>query len=178
MPVNLDSLTLSEVSLLLGVSERMVRNYIKDNGLQCVGDGKARRFVGREVVAWFGSYRVEMDGNGGNGAPSVSSSEPETIDDATLRKTKAEADLKELQLARERGQVGSIANMEKRLTSANKVTQTQILAVPSRLAGRLLGLSDYSRAVAILEAEMRQLLSNLATIESLREASGVEEETD
>ena len=145
----------------------MVRNYIKDNGLPCTGDGRGRRFVWADVREWFVKYRIELAGSRGNLGSQIPVVSEETLEEAILRRTKAEADLKELQLAKERGQVASIADVEKAIAASTIVAQTQILAVPSRLASRLLGMDDYKRVVAILEGEMRQLLSNLATIDAV-----------
>lgn len=169
MPNGMETLELEDVASLLGVSERMVRNYIKDNNLPCVGDGRGRRFVWADVREWYVQYRIQLSGSRGSLGVSVPSADEETLDEAVLRKTKAEADLKELQLARERGQVASVADVEKVLASSTLAIQTQVLAVPSRLATRMLGLQDHGQAVAILEAEMRQVLTNLSTIDAVKE---------
>ena len=176
MANEMEALELEDVASLLGVSERMVRNYIKDNGLPCTGDGRGRRFVWADVREWFVKYRIELAGSRGNLGSQIPVVSEETLEEAILRKTKAEADLKELQLAKERGQVASIADVEKAIAASTIVAQTQILAVPSRLASRLLGMDDYKRVVAILEGEMRQLLSNLATIDAVKEAARSEVE--
>jgi excisionase family DNA binding protein len=66
--MELESLTeiLEEsVATLLGVSRRMVRNYVARNGLPCVGVGRSRRFVWLEVLEWYLVYRVEIAQRGG-----------------------------------------------------------------------------------------------------------------
>lgn len=171
MPNEMEALELEDIASLLGVSERMVRNYIKDNKLPCNGDGRGRRFAWPQVREWYVQYRIELAGSRGSLGVSVPPIDDETLDQATLRRVKAEADLKELQLARERGQVAAVADVERVLSAAVMAVQTQVLAVPSRLATQMLGLEDHARAVAILTAEMRQLLSNLPTIDAVREAA-------
>ncbi|ADV83863.1 hypothetical protein AciPR4_3105 [Terriglobus saanensis SP1PR4] len=162
---------------MLGKSERMIRNYIKDNGLPFVGDGRERRFIWAKVLEWYVAYRINLDGNRGNGlgasslAPQIPTSE--TFDEAALRKLRAEADLVELKLASARGEVAAIADVERVLAASSISIQTQLLAVPSRLATQMLGLEDHGRAIAILEAEMRQVLTNLSTIDAVREATGL-----
>jgi len=168
MADEIKTLELEGIASLLGVSERMVRNYIKDNELPCIGTGRSRRFVWADVLEWHAQYRIRLAGS--RGSP-TSSAEQETLDQAMLRKTVAEADLKELQLARERGQVASIADVEKVLAASVLATQTQILAIPSRLATRMLGITEHAQAVSVLDAEMRQLLTNLATIDAVKEAA-------
>lgn len=176
MPNEMELLETEDIASLLGVSERMVRNYINDNELPCKGDGRGRRFVWAEVREWYVAYRISIGGSRGNSASQIQARED--IEAAMLRKTIAEADLKELQLAKERGQVAAIADVERAISAANKAAQTQILAVPSRLATRLLGLEDRGRITAILEAEMKSLLSNLATIDAVRESAGMPDGDD
>ena len=82
----------------------------------------------------------------------------------------ADADLKELELARERGQVAAIQDVERVLTSANKSIQTRILAMPASLATQLLGIDDRNRIFNLLDRACRDLLTNLAGIDAVREA--------
>jgi hypothetical protein len=53
--------------------------------------------------------------------------------------------------------------------------KTQILAIPSLLATQMLGLEHHGQAHTILNREMTQLLTNLATIDAVREAAEIEE---
>lgn len=175
MPVNFDALTAVQAAAMFDVSEKTVRNWMNDNGLPFAGSGRGRTVKASDAIRWHEEYTRKQGGNGGKFAPVAATSgvpEPlESYEDALSRKTRAEADLKELQLARERGQVASIADVEKVLAASTLATQTQILAVPSRLSTRMLGIQDHGQAVAILDSEMRQLLTNLATIDAVKEAA-------
>lgn len=175
MPVNFDALTAVQAAEMFGVTEKTVRNWINDNGLPCSGDGRGRTVHAAKAIQWHHEYTARKSGNAARPAPVDDSGEQsESYDDALARKTRAEADLKELQLAKERGQVAAIADVERLLSASNLAVQTQVLAVPARLSTQILGLEEPGRAVAILEAEMRHLLSNLASIDAVREAAGVE----
>jgi hypothetical protein len=66
MPNEMEALELEDVASLLEASERMVRNYIKDNGLPCSGDGRGQRFVWAYVCEWYVKYRIELAGSRGN----------------------------------------------------------------------------------------------------------------
>ena len=55
----------AELALLLGVSRRMVRKYIKSGGLPCTGTGKLRRFDWHTVREWYLIYRVSIVDHGG-----------------------------------------------------------------------------------------------------------------
>jgi excisionase family DNA binding protein len=174
-PRNLSELTVAEVAELLGVTDRWVRNWIKDKGLPVKGPAGSRTLDWPVTLKWYVAYQVEQNGgSGGTRKPGTDPNGPEVpledYEQALARKTRAEADLKELQLARERGEAASIADVEKALTSANAATKKLIQALPSVLSTQLLGVDDRSRIYAILERETNVLLGNLATVESVFEA--------
>lgn len=77
-----------------------------------------------------------------------------------------------------RKQVASIEDVEKVLTSANLATKTQIEALPSKLAIQLIGIDDQGRIHQIIHRETSQLLTNLATIDTVRDAAGAPEGDD
>lgn len=163
-----------EVAALLGVTDRQVRNWIKDKGLPAKSDSRGFSLKWPDALEWYVGYRsAQTAGNGGNRAHGAGQNAPEvpeeTYDQALTRKTKAEADLKELQLARERTEVAAIADVEKALTNANAATRTLIQALPSRLSTQLLGLTDRTQLHAILERETNGLLGNLATVKAVLE---------
>ena len=174
-----EMLTVVETAERLFVTERTVRNWLKGNGLQSSDSARGRLLDWRMTLAWYVLFRREELGSGGNGdSSSEAEDHEETYEAALSRKTRAEADLKELQLAKARGEVASIADVERVLAASNLSVQTQVLAVPSRLASQMLGLEDHGRAVAILESEMRQILSNLATIDAVHEANSMQGDDD
>lgn len=63
--VELSSMSDSTVAALLGVTERMIRNYVKSQEMPCIGRGKARRFNWPEVLEWYLGYRVRIADRGG-----------------------------------------------------------------------------------------------------------------
>lgn len=174
-PKSRAALPVSDIAELLGVTDRQVRNWIKDKGLPAKSDPRGRVLDWPTTLRWYVAFQIdEKRGNGGNRGPNSApdgSLEPEeTLDGALLRKTKAEADLKELQLARERGEVASIADVERVLVGANKSIQTRVLALPSSLAPQLMGIDDRKRINTILERYCNDVLSNLAGIDAVRDA--------
>lgn len=178
-PIDTPIFTVAEFAAILGVTDRHVRNWIKDNGLQTLDLPGVTKLDARLAVAWFVKKALAESGNSGNRGPNGASEEPEeTYDAALARKTRAEADLKELQLARERGEVASIADVERVLEGANKSIQTRILAMPAGLATQLLGLVDRNRIFNVLDRSCRELLTNLVGIEAVREARTAKPETD
>lgn len=124
-PRNYSVLTVTDVAELLSLTVRQVRNLINDKGLPAKSESRGFTLDWPTTLEWYVRYRSgQKVGNRGNLGDENGLTEPdeplETLDQAILRKTKAEADLKELQLARERGEVAAIGDVERVLTSANK----------------------------------------------------------
>lgn len=80
---------------------------------------------------------------------------------ARLRLVRAEADLRELELARERGQFAAVVDFEKLVTEMVVMTKARILAVPSRIAPQLVG-EDRLAIENRLEKELKTTLSTLS----------------
>lgn len=78
-----------------------------------------------------------------------------------LRLLSAEAELKELELARERGEFAAITDFEKVITQLVVTTKARILAIPSRLAPQLVG-EDRLEIESRLEKELKETLSTLS----------------
>lgn len=174
--------TIAEAATILKVTGRQIRNWIKDKGLPAEKIPGVQKLDAAKVIAWYVDFRIAENGNLGNRRRSGAADSPaepeECYEDALARKTRAEADLKELQLARERGEVAAIADVERVLIGANKSIQTRILAMPSALAPQLIGLDDRQRINLILERYCHDVLSNLASIDAVRDARGAPTEDD
>ncbi len=175
-PLDLENLTAVQVAGLLGVTDRAVRKWVKEKGLPEKEGVGVKSFVWLKVLAWYRASEVGTVGTGGTAVKKIAVSEPESVpdetyDEALARKTRAEADLKELQLAQRRGLVASIADVEKVLAASTHAVKTQIESLPSLLATQLIGMPDQLSVHRIVSTETMQLLSNLATIDAIREAA-------
>lgn len=177
-PKSFSAMTVADVAELLGVTDRQVRNWIKDKGLPAKADPRGRLLDWPETLRWYVAYRMEESrGSGGNSAPGNGGTEPpETYDQALARRTRAEADLKELQLATERAQVVAIADVERVMGAANKSIQTLALALPATLTPQLLGLGDRAKVYAVLDRGVRAMLGNLASVDAVRAARKADED--
>jgi excisionase family DNA binding protein len=175
-PRNYSALSVATVAELLGVTDRMVRNWIKDKGLPSKADPRGATLDWPSTLEWYVTYRATQKGGnggnlpGGNGSGGAEIPPLEDYDQALARRTRAEADLKELQLARERGEVASIADVERVLATANKSIQQLILALPSSLTPQLIGLDDRQKVYTVLDRGVRSMLGNLASIDAVRQA--------
>jgi excisionase family DNA binding protein len=177
-PKNFATLTVVDVAELLGVSDRGVRKWIKEKGLPANGDGRGFTLDWPTTLQWYVAYRIaENSGTGGTQAPGTGGTEPEeNYDQALARRTRAEADLKELQLARERGEVAAIADVERVMAGANKSIQTLILSLPSSLTPQLIGMDDRNKIYAIIDRAARGTLGNLASVDAVRQARTVSQD--
>jgi phage terminase Nu1 subunit (DNA packaging protein) len=77
-----------------------------------------------------------------------------------LRLLSAEAELKELELSRERGEFIALPDLEKMMTDLVIATKARILAVSPRISGQLVGM-DRLTIEAELEKELKAALSYL-----------------
>jgi phage terminase Nu1 subunit (DNA packaging protein) len=175
---NYSALSVADVAELLCVTDRQVRNWIKDNGLSAHADPRGRLLDWPETLRWFVAYRIEQSGGSG-GKPkggAGGNEQLETMEQALARRTRAEADLKELQLATQRAQVVAIADVEKVMGAANKSIQTLALALPATLTPQLLGLADRAKVYAVLDRGVRSMLGNLASVDAVRAARQADED--
>jgi len=170
--MNPSAMSAVEFGKFVGVSEKTVRNWMNNNGLPFTDAGRSRVIDSVAAIKWYVSYCGGSGGNSVKNHPLESQPEDaESYEDALARKTRAEADLKELQLAERRGAVASIEDVEKAVSAANIATRTQIEALPSKLATQLVGVEDRNTVQRVLQREMTQLLTNLATIDAVRESA-------
>lgn len=163
-PGELEALDLDDVAALLRKTPRMVRNYLKDNKMPFVNGGGGRRFVWGDVLEWYVRYRIELEGNDGSRLPELPSEDDESYEEALRRRTIAEANLKELQLARERGQVVAIADVRKSVERVAASLKTAILAMPTKLTGQVFGVKDRERLRKILDSEAVALCRKLKAL--------------
>ncbi len=159
-----DALTAADVADLLFVTEKTVRNWMNKGDLPFKDHPRGRMLSWKQVLEWYVAYRQADGGTRGTQSEKPSNSPQETMESAMRRRAVAEADLKELQLAGERGKVVAIGDVERSVAKVASSLKQAILALPSRLATRLYGVRDRNAIRAILDAEARELCVKLATI--------------
>jgi phage terminase Nu1 subunit (DNA packaging protein) len=79
-----------------------------------------------------------------------------------LRLLRADADLREIELARERGQLVTIDDVEKEMSDLVLTTKARVLAVAPRLAPELLGETSRVMAQAKIEKALKEALLGLS----------------
>jgi phage terminase Nu1 subunit (DNA packaging protein) len=165
-----------DVLALLPIGEKQLRNLINHKGLPCSGEGRRRTYVWPDVLEWWVAYRMDLEMRGGNaGTPdadfddAISENDAdrprgkEDIRAANLRKTRADADLRELALSQKRGEVVTIADVKTRLDRVLGNLRTRLLTIAPKLSTRLAGLRDRNETEAAIKDEMETLCRELAT---------------
>jgi terminase small subunit / prophage DNA-packing protein len=79
-----------------------------------------------------------------------------------VRLLRADADLREIELAKERGQLVPLSDVEAEMTDLVLTTKARILAVAPRVAPELLGLTSRVMAHAIVEKALNEALHQLS----------------
>lgn len=97
--------------------------------------------------------------------------------DERIRLIRSNADLNEIELAKQRGQLVAIQDVEKAMTDLVLTTKARILAVAPRVAPDLVGLDSRVMAHAIVEKGLNEALIVLAKYdpEKLHGADGTQE---
>jgi hypothetical protein len=146
------------MAIFLGLdSERRVQQLVKE-GMPKEGHGK---YDPMRCLVWrVRDLHKKLDGKiAANGDPS-------TINEERLRLMRAEAELKEIELARRRKQLVLIDDVEQEMTKLVLDTKARILAVAPRLAAELVGQQD-SRVMiqAKIDKALKDALLQLAKYE-------------
>lgn len=154
------------VAGLLSVKERRLRDYVQ-MGMPSKQVGRVRTFNWPDVLAWYVEYKAAALESP---APSNPDSEDDATDDkkedirqANLRKTRAEADLKQLALMRQRGQVIVISDAKVRLERMLGNLRAKLLGMAPKLANRLEGERERTAREAAIKDEMESLCREIST---------------
>jgi phage terminase Nu1 subunit (DNA packaging protein) len=91
-----------------------------------------------------------------------------------VRLLRADADLREIELAKERGQLVALPDIEAALTDLVLTTKARIMAIPPRLAPELVGETSRVMIQAKLEKACKESLSYLAKAHGAANSKGRE----
>ena len=152
------------VANVLGVSDRQVRTWVSDFGCPSTKDGRTRTFHWPAVLEWYvGFESAKQNGVAGDFSESDDPEEAEDIRAANLRKTVAEADLKQIALAKLRGEMVGIAEARVVVTRVFANMRSQLLNMAPKLSTRLAGEPDPTAMEAAIREEMEILCRDLST---------------
>lgn len=145
--------TAAGIAKLLTVSMRQV-GYLVAEGMPKSGPRQRTRFDPRECFAWVRERdRKKFEES--------QSKEKSDQNNAEVRKLAAQASREELKLAKERGQVVAIADVQSAQEQVNSNIRSRLLQLPSKLAQRLQGNEDQTQIKGIVDAEVHVTLTEL-----------------
>jgi phage terminase Nu1 subunit (DNA packaging protein) len=135
---------------------------------QLVQEGLPKKLRGKYdqdiCVGWYIRYLqalVEKKAIVGEGGAVLANERVER-----LRLLSADADLREIELARERGQLVAIEDVEHEMADLILVTKARVLAVGARVAPMLVGENSRVMIQAVIEKAHKEALSQLAKKEA------------
>jgi len=150
------NVTRQEVADLFGVSHTTVDAWIK-RGMPIVtkgSKGKAWVINTASVSAWLEQRAKESSGN-------------DNADERELKRRKlaAETAKVELELARVRGEVVPLKQLERALANTFAEVKTNLRSVPSRVATAIIGEESETRIKAVILKEIDQALETLGDLD-------------
>lgn len=90
------------------------------------------------------------------------SAEPSDLQEERARLTKWQADLAELNYRRKLGELVEVVEVQAVVEREYAMTRTKLLALPAKLAPRLLGLDDPNVAQRIVQTDITEVCSELS----------------
>ena len=150
------NVTRQEVADLFGVSHTTVDSWLK-RGLPVIqrgSKGKAWVINTAEVSSWLEQRAKESGGS-------------DNADERELKRRKlaAETAKVELELARVRGEVVPLKQLERALANTFAEVKTNLRSVPSRVATAILGEESEARIKAVILKEIDQALETLGDLD-------------
>ena len=138
-----------EMAGILGISPTTLDRYVQA-GCPFLERGSGRReykFNSAEVIRWV----LAREASPGRGQ----------TDDSRRRYTLAAAELKEYQLAEKRGSMISVEDVAPIVADELANVRSRLLAIPDRVAPKIVGMSDPAAIEAALRDEVIAALSEL-----------------
>lgn len=146
----------AQLAAALNVTIRRVQQLVHEGMPQL---GKNRYELG-QCFHWYVRYLQQALEK--RAIPIGPDGEVHNLGDARVRSIKADAEMKELELAKARGQLVTIEDVDKALSEMVLTAKTNLMALPSRLTPELLGETNRNAMEAKIDHAVREALSQLA----------------
>jgi len=147
-----DWITNAECAIRLALSTKQIAREV-EAGMPHERDGNKLKFPWPDVRIWRDEHIREM---------AKAEMRPADKDDARKRREAAEADLAELKLSRERGEVLPVQDFEKLLENAFTRVRARLLAIPPKLGAYGVGHKNARDAQAALEPFVYEAMAELS----------------
>lgn len=158
MKLDLKRLTLQQTSALLCVSVRQINNLVNKGVIVKHGAGQRSFYVWGDVFDGYLADRLaQLHGRNGK-------QDADNLSEAELRRTNADARLKELKADEMEGKLVDVAYVERTMAQINANVRARLLGLPAKLTPQLVGISSPAKAKAIIEKETNQTCEELVKI--------------
>lgn len=143
----------AEICRIFGISSTTFASWMKSGApyIEKGAKGRPWKVNTREISDWLRAREIEL-------SPSADNSDEREL---KRRKLAAETAKVELELARVRGEVVPLAQLERALANTFAEIKTNIRSVPSRVATAIIGESNETRIKAVILKEIDQALEVL-----------------
>jgi terminase small subunit / prophage DNA-packing protein len=156
--LDLKRLTLQQTAALLCLSVRQINNLVGKGVITKHGSGKRSYYVWSAVFEGYLADRVaQLSGRNGK-------EDSENMLEAELRRTNADARLKELKADEMEGKLVDVAYVERAQAQINANVRARLLAMPSKLGPRLVGVASPAKVKTEIERETNQACEELVKI--------------
>lgn len=145
-----EEVTAKEAGRRLGMTDVSVGEWGKKPNAPVVLKAGRRFYLWPQFPIW---YRTELQRN---------REKPATFDDARTRKMTAEAELAEIELAKARAEVLTIADMEALVAKDYTNVRAGLQSMPGRLAPDVVGLKTVAEAVRVIDRVVREVMGELS----------------
>jgi phage terminase Nu1 subunit (DNA packaging protein) len=139
-----------EFADIVGLSTRQVHNLERD-GLPHRAEGRHKFYPLPAAIHWLRDRAVQR---------AVDESRPTSLDEVRLRESTARAELAELEVARQRGELVHVSDWEREFAEPLARMRARLLALPGRIASEL--PLPPVESVEVIERVVHEFMSELA----------------
>lgn len=144
-----EQVTMTEAARRLGMTQQAVGVWAAKSDAPVVTKGGRRYALWPTFPAW---HREQIT------RPTA----PADLEEAKSRKMAAEAELAEYELAQARGEFIAVADLDAKIGPVFDTFRAKLLAIPGRLAPRVVACRDIADARDMLEQELGVVLAELS----------------
>lgn len=145
-------LTQKETADRLGVSVRWLRDLTKAEEIPCERQGRTLRYLWPGVRDWYNTYLNQI---------AREKYEPSDLKEERAGLVRVQRHLAELDFQKKEGKLVEVDTAAEEIKRVTSFLRGRLLNLPGRLGPELVGLKTISEAVAIVDREVRETLSEI-----------------
>ena|ERR1700730_6365095 len=147
--------TVESFAKTLGLTKSRIHQLVQE-GMPRAARGKYNE---RACLIWYAKFMQKVVKNK---LADVGGGEFIGLNDQRVRGMRADAELKEINLAMLRGQTANLADVRRMLSDLVLMTKARLLAIPGRLAVEVMGVESRVMIQAKIEQAIKDALNQLA----------------